>query len=301
MQNDTLSGLLRRLQLSAEIFKHARYCGTWAVDTSGTRMTPFHLIQQGTCWLHLEGRNSVELNPGDLVVLPHDKRHVVSGSRERPDPSRVNQAVDVDRTVADNVMLCGYFKFTGRVAWPILDALPDAVVVEHGNPDTDNLIRLIFTELDSDSLGSVAALEFLAHTLFVHVLRAAAAQGFQSGLLAALGDPRIGPVLGRLHSEPQRSWSLRELAGIANMSRSTFAEQFKQMTGATPIRYLQLWRIQLANDLLLSTDLSVGQIAERVGFSSDVAFRQSFREQMGVTPSAARSAARQTKKKADNA
>lgn len=301
MNRDPLSGLLRRLELHAEIFKHARYCGAWAVDTSGMRMAPFHLIQAGNCWLHMDERPAVALAPGDLVILPRDNTHVLSASAESPDRKRVNQATDVERAAADNVMLCGFFEFGGRIAWPVLDSLPDAVIVRNGDSGIDPLVRLIFDELDGEGLGSHAVLEFLAHALFVQVIRAAARQGFEAGLLSALADPRLGPVLGRIHAEPARPWTLAELADAAALSRTAFAEQFRKRVGEPPMRYLNLWRLQVAKDLLLGSDLSVAQIAERVGYASDVSFRQKYRQEMGMTPSAARRAARIGSKKAGTA
>lgn len=43
-----------------------------AVDTTGIRMAPFHLIERGDCWLRLAGQAPTRLQAGDLVVLPHD-------------------------------------------------------------------------------------------------------------------------------------------------------------------------------------------------------------------------------------
>lgn len=301
MNHDPLSGLLRRLELRAEIFKHARYCGAWAVDTSGMRMAPFHLIQQGNCWLHMDGRPPAELTPGDLVILPRDSGHVVSASADRPARNNINRATDVERAAADNVMLCGFFEFGGRIAWPVLDSLPDAVIVRRGESGIDALVSLIFDELDGERLGSYAVLEFLAHALFVQVIRAAARQGFEAGLLSALADPKLGPVLGRIHAEPERPWTLAELADAATLSRTAFAEQFRNRVGEPPMRYLNLWRLQVARDLLLGSDLSVAQVAERVGYTSDVSFRQKYRQEMGMTPSAARRAARSQSKNAGKA
>ncbi len=49
---DGLSVLLQRLKLTAKVFLRADFCGDWAVDTSGERHMPFHLITRGTGWLH---------------------------------------------------------------------------------------------------------------------------------------------------------------------------------------------------------------------------------------------------------
>ena len=52
---DALSTMLSRLSLSAEVYVNADFCGAWAVDTSGSRRIPFHLIGRGRAWLHLDG------------------------------------------------------------------------------------------------------------------------------------------------------------------------------------------------------------------------------------------------------
>ena len=288
MPADALTAILRRLRLRAGIFVHARYCAPWSVDTSGQRMAPFHLIQEGSCWLHMADAEPRELSPGDLVVFPRDGAHVLSSSDDAPDPASVNRVRPAQDQPPDNVMLCGYFEFAGRAAWPILDTLPAAVVVKRGTPETDNLIALIIAELGSEGLGSDAVIEFYAHALFVQVLRAAAAQGFPTGVLAALSDDRIGRSLAALHTAPEDGWTLERLAATAAMSRTTFAQRFKELVSESPMRYLQRWRLQVAADLLATTRESVAAIAERSGYESEAAFRKAFRKEMGTTPGQAR-------------
>ena len=142
-------------------------------------------------------------------------------------------------------------------------------------------------------------LEFLAQALFVQVLRAAVDSGVDVGLLAALGDPRIGPTLASIHAAPDKCWSLEDFAKQASLGRTAFSERFKKLVGESPMRYLQQWRMQVAQDLLLDSDLSVAQIAANVGYESEVSFRQSFRKEMGTTPGRVRRSGIQAKKGAD--
>lgn len=285
---DSISLILRRLQLTAEIFQHAKYCGQWAVDTSGQRMAPFHLIQKGQSWLHQPGKEPQCLNPGDLVVLPRDSSHVISFSPDTPNPKQVNQAKPVTSEQADNIMLCGFFEFSSRATWPLLDALPDAVVLSSKTHNFAGLVEGIFTELDHRQPGSMAMLETLAQGLFIFVLRAALQQGVSSGVLSALLDRRLGPALALIHGDPSESLNIQKLAAAASLSRTAFAERFKDQLGESPMRYLQRWRLQVAMDLLARTNDSVSEIAARVGYASEVSFRQSFRKEMGMTPSEAR-------------
>jgi AraC-like DNA-binding protein len=58
------------------------------------------------------------------------------------------------------------------------------------------------------------------------------------------------------------------------------------MLGLSPIRYLTEWRMHLATDLLVSTALTVAQIAKRTGYDSQEAFSRAFKRRMGDAPTA---------------
>jgi transcriptional regulator GlxA family with amidase domain len=91
-------------------------------------------------------------------------------------------------------------------------------------------------------------------------------------------------ALGRLH-EPL---SITELAGHARMSRRTFTRRFRDEVGLSPGQWLSRQRVELARQLLESSDLSVDQIARRVGFGTAVSMRQHLRAVLGVSPMAYR-------------
>ncbi len=291
-QDDALTSLLRHLGLSAGVFVHAEFCGTWAVDTSGQRPASFHLIQDGHCWLHLESEKPRALRPGDLVVFPHDARHVISDGPDTPPAESINSAAMADEEPPDNRMLCGYFDFENSSARLLLDCLPDVIVVERGGQGTDGLISLIFHELNHPSMGASAIVDYFAHALFIHVLRAAEAAGFASGMLEAFRDERLARALAAIHSSPEADWNLDALAREARMGRSSFAQHFREAVGQTPARYLKEWRLQIARELLRDTRLSVAEIADRSGYESEPAFRKAFSNFMGEPPGAVRRAAR---------
>lgn len=87
-----------------------------------------------------------------------------------------------------------------------------------------------------------------------------------------------------MHAEPQRRWTLVELAGLAGMSRTTFAERFRDVVGQTPLDYLASWRMRLAADRLHRSADSVAAISFSVGYESEAAFSTAFRRVTGRTP-----------------
>jgi transcriptional regulator GlxA family with amidase domain len=78
---------------------------------------------------------------------------------------------------------------------------------------------------------------------------------------------------------------LDALAGAAHVSRSHFCRRFADAYGETPMRYLTRRRIERAQDLLRSANLTVTEVCMLVGFSSLGSFSSRFRELVGEPPS----------------
>lgn len=284
---DALSVLLGRLKLSVGIFTEAAYCGTWAVDTSGLRMATFHLIQSGDSWLQLEGQPAAPLRPGDFVIFPRDSKHLITSGPDIPQNTPVNEPPPWDDTLPLTQMICGYFEFQSRAAWPLLDSLPDALVLDLARTvlgDTRTVLNLMISETQIHQPGRAAVVDKLAYVLLVHALRTQIATGLTGGMLAALADPKIGAVLNHLHRSPEAPWTVASMAAQAGMSRASFSNKFRTMLGETPMNYLIQWRMQVAIDALASTDQSVAQIAEAAGYRSEAAFRNAFKNVVGEPP-----------------
>lgn len=82
----------------------------------------------------------------------------------------------------------------------------------------------------------------------------------------------------------QRKLTLQEIADANFISRHALSLGFKEMVGITFKEYLLLFRITEAKKLLVTTDLSVSQIAERVGYVNVNNFLKIFKEREHITP-----------------
>ena len=103
---DALSSVLSQLQLTADVYSDGDFCGAWALDTSGSRRIPFHLVGKGEAWLHVEGHNARPLSSGDLVLFPRDSRHVIAATNEAPAAKLINAEQLSDSGPITN-MICG--------------------------------------------------------------------------------------------------------------------------------------------------------------------------------------------------
>lgn len=128
--------------------------------------------------------------------------------------------------------------------------------------------------------------------MFVELLRrhlsAQPAEG--PGWLAGLRDPVVGRALALLHGEAAGDWTLDRLAREVGASRSVLAERFAARVGQTPMRYLTLWRMQIAARMLADGSEKVAAIGEAVGFRSEAAFSRAFRKATGLSPAGWRQA-----------
>lgn len=82
--------------------------------------------------------------------------------------------------------------------------------------------------------------------------------------------------------------TLEEIAQQVHLDKYYIIHTFKENFGETPIHYLIKKRIQNAKELLISTDLSISEIAQVNGFSSQSYFNQAFKKEVQMTPMAYR-------------
>ena len=102
----------------------------------------------------------------------------------------------------------------------------------------------------------------------------------------------ICEALGQIHKSPGEQWTVASLASEVGLSRSTFAAHFSKLVGETPLRYVISWRMQLARSWLRGTALSLGEMAEKLGYQSNDAFKRAFRREVGSAPGTYRTKAR---------
>jgi YesN/AraC family two-component response regulator len=74
------------------------------------------------------------------------------------------------------------------------------------------------------------------------------------------------------------------LAKAENLSNSRYVELFRQKTGLSPTAYLIRLRIQVACDLLESTDIPVAQISRMVSYNDSHFFSKLFKKHVGMSP-----------------
>ncbi|MDR6881203.1 AraC family transcriptional regulator [Bacillus sp. 3255] len=94
----------------------------------------------------------------------------------------------------------------------------------------------------------------------------------------------VWPIIHYIHRNYQEELALSDLASRFSMSISRISEVIKQTTGQTFVHFLHDLRLRHACSLLVSTDMSVTEIAHEVGYGSYKTFSRIFRESKGIVP-----------------
>ena len=105
----------------------------------------------------------------------------------------------------------------------------------------------------------------------------------KSGVETAL-NIRMRKFLQYINEHYSEDISLDSLAQSSNVSKSECLRCFKASMQTTPYKYLMEFRLSKAAELLKSTDESIGNIADSVGFHQISHFGKCFREKTGYSP-----------------
>jgi AraC-like DNA-binding protein len=293
---DPLSEVLSLLKM------HSYACGGF--DVGGDLCLQFakhagikcYAVVSGEGWLSIEGvADPVQLNSGDCFVLPQGRPFcLATGLGLPPVDFRTLRGDAKNGSVASYngggkfFIVGGHFALSADHASILLGALPPFV---HLQKQSDKAvlrwsIERLMEELREPQPGGGLIAQHLAHTMLLQALRLHLSDGQQGrvGWLFALADKQIGAAITAMHEAPGHRWTVQELAERIGLSRSVFAQRFKDTVGESPMEYLTRWRMLLAGDKLVNSTDPVSVISLALGYESEAAFSTAFRRVMGCSP-----------------
>lgn len=95
---------------------------------------------------------------------------------------------------------------------------------------------------------------------------------------------RIRALQTYIHKNYMEHISLADIAAAGHISRGECCRVFKRVQKISPIQYLTRFRLEQSLKLLTSTELSIHEIAQQVGFGTGSYFTERFREELHCTP-----------------
>jgi AraC-like DNA-binding protein/quercetin dioxygenase-like cupin family protein len=304
---DTISDVLETVSLKGMLYFRTDFFAPFAIGVPRyANAARFHVVIQGTCHVTLPSGEHITLLPGDLVLIPRGSEHVLSDAEGRTaialetvlEQSGYNGegsfVLGTGESTASTQMICGHFTFADGADHPLLRALPSILHITAEDrarlPILDDLLRMAARRVFEGTQGIAASIARLSEVLYIEVLLAGIDRAPElKRLLQAFSDPQIGRALALVHERPGAAWTVDSLAAEIGMSRSRFADQFRELVGCGPMTYLTDWRLQRARAMLAESPATVKEVAHKVGYQSASAFSRSFSQHFGRPPRAVRS------------
>lgn len=294
-----LDHLLAVLDIGVTHFSVCDIRSGWGVHFDTCKTASLHYCLAGAGALVVSGSPPIRLQRHSFVLLPPGVPYRLETASSKPvrleHRARVRgvpSQESVPRLIAGEgrpglETACGELRAGLVDGSDLFTSLERALVVHFD--DTDGLqgqfVRLL-SETAKPGMGSRALTEALLKQCLVLALRRWIERD-PSPLpwLAAMADTRLCRALVAIFEEPAVTYTVDSLALMAGMSRSAFAAAFRSAFGHSPMNLVKLVRLRRASELLITTTLTVRDIAERVGFSSRTNFSLAFHQLHGMEPS----------------
>lgn len=301
---DALSVLLQNVHLFETKYYRLNVTGNWSYSLTRQDTILFYLVMSGGFCIDV-GNGPRETRAGDMIMIPSAHQHVSYALNYHSDEAQPldelltsckDHTLDVkgdgDSEASLILIECKYDKAMIR---PLLSVLPSILPEVNDEDDgrfevIDVEIRLLTLEAEHERMGKTAVINHWASIMMIECLRVyiESLPEATENWLKAMKDPFLTKALVAMHEMPSENWTINKLAEVAGMSRSSFAQRFKEVVGIPPLTYLMDYRLRLAARYLRLQQNSISRISGLVGYASDSTFSQAFKRVYGISPKAYR-------------
>ncbi len=299
---DALSKIFDDIHLNKSEYIYLKPQGDWAYSYQEQDAMIGYVVLVGNMTIQLNPHTQLQVEAGDLLLIPSGQNHSCHSNNksnlievlnitELFDQKR-QETIEFGSSSGEPALILAIRCHIDTImARPLLNALPNYIHIHHitGSTAPEWLqIGLHFLAVEAYQIrpGRDKILDHLVSILFIECVRDYIAQLQDSNnWLRALAHTELANALAAIHGKPEQAWTVESLAEQCCMSRSKFATLFSNIVGETPLAYLQQYRFRLASQHLREGQLSIQQIAHRVGYSSETAFSQTFKRLFDLTPS----------------
>ncbi len=212
-----------------------------------------HLFSgKGRCWI--DGKGECDMRSGQLVIVT---------------PGTLNRygGYDGEPYVEDSIRFIG----------PVADMLRNAGILQSGVYEFASARKLLLiAELIQDpSNDAQLRANIMLQKLLVDL--------YLEQRKSVIASP-VEELLETIKSRPDYWWTVEEMANFCNLSPDQFRRNFQQHTGLLPKNYVEELKLRQAAELLISTDLSITEVAKRLGYRDPYHFSRRFKNFSGVSP-----------------
>ena len=274
LQRLDFSFMLGKLKITVLKFCAYYECGGWVIDRHAHSSYEFQYVASGSCILRTEEREFV-VREGDFYLsVPHIYHEQANDNNIRYVEYALNCDIEGEADGSEAGLMLSIFNTVDGV--PVRDT--------HGFRE---LFEEILEEAGRQQLGFYSKI-----TGGIMQLLVAAARNFgQSGRIGYTvpkkvrdRDIRFNEITQFIEKNLHTNLQVSDLAQHFYLGNKQISRIIFRYTGVTAKKYINQLKRQKAKDLLKNTNLSISEIADQLGFSSDYYFNQFFKREEGYPP-----------------
>tara|TARA_R110001606_G_scaffold97400_1_gene215249 strand:- start:1067 stop:1936 length:870 start_codon:yes stop_codon:yes gene_type:complete len=279
-----MSKILQSLKLALLNVGYAKLGPLWDYDDVISPFIRLYYITEGSAMVY-HSNEAIELKPGHIYIIPsytfgrykcdeyHEQYYISCLEEIKNGYSIFNFSSFIYESKATPMDLY-YFK-------RLLELNPNRQL-ENNNPKVyDNRPTLMDFEKRNEELSPSAYME--THAI-LEILISRFIKDMNSQSTKSNVKKEFGMVLNHIHENLHENLTVKQLADFCHLNTDYFSRVFNENFGMRPNKYIQSKRIERAQLLLLSTNNSLKQIAEKVGLENLSYFTRIFKSHTGVTP-----------------
>ena len=265
----------------------------------------FHFLATGKAEFLTENGELQTLSAGNAVFLPQGSAHKIFS-----DPQVLVQDIDHCDIIALSDTVCavtcssgtpqtiffsGCMEFDLGGLQGLVPLMPELMMIDATSQRYLELMPIL-TAMEQEActgrMGNAGILARLADVVMAVIVRGwvECGCGDSSAFVTALREPKLSRAILALHRYPGRNWTVAELATESGLSRSVFAKRFQETIGVAPLRYAAELRMRIATTWLAYDRMTIENVADKLGYTSQAAFSRAYKRIVGVPPGYSRRA-----------
>jgi len=287
---DILADVLKVGELGSRVVCRPKLPAPWGLQFDPKNKAMFHIIKKGSC-LFYENKDAIPipLHQGDLIFIPKRNYYQIKSSQNVPavnlneELNRLSKVTDTKNKQMTH-MICGAYELKSNMSLPFFSLLPKYFHLSaeqiNSSAELSSIVQILRKEDSNKNIGGELIIARLLDILLILIIRVwlDTTNDESIGWLLGTLDTEVGEVLSIIHERPQERLTIESLAKETAMSRTKLLNKFTKIVGISPIQYLTNWRIDLSKQLLSSTDLSIFEISNSVGYESEASFGRVFKK-----------------------
>jgi AraC-like DNA-binding protein len=271
-------------ELALDLWEHVLGIGTSRCPQGHNRRVGgkrsgylLHYIRKGE-FSHVVNGRTYRAGPGDLCLLDYGKEH----RGFNPGQAAVH---------------LWYVLFAGKDAarsFTELGADTDPIFRGVGRKRFESLFHQLWNLTTRKPPGYEAQAHAVLHTMLADLFTARAERTRSTCFLVQRSrlSEKVRLAVDLLEQNHYMNLGLKQIQSVVGMDMYHFSRKFRAEVGMAPIQYLNRYRLEIAKQILATSDKPISEVARLVGLPNESYFIQLFRRQVGQTPRAFRQNAR---------